>query len=54
MKSNETYSPIETRKRFDAILRGAVHKPTPHKDIPKKRKRKIVKPSRSRYRKSAS
>jgi hypothetical protein len=41
------FSPDETRKRFSAILRGAMHKPTPLKDIPKKRKGKAAKPSPS-------
>jgi hypothetical protein len=32
----EQFSPKETKQRFNAILRGAMHKPTPHKDVPKK------------------
>jgi hypothetical protein len=35
-KHDETYSAVETASRFDKILRGAMHKPTPHKDVPKK------------------
>jgi hypothetical protein len=47
MKSEtDSYSADETKQRFDAILRGAMHKPTQHKDVPKK-KRKAVKPSSS-------
>jgi hypothetical protein len=43
MKRTDTYSPAETRKRFDAILRGAMHKPTKLKDIPKKREKRPAK-----------
>jgi hypothetical protein len=46
-KNVETYPEKETRARFDAILRGAMHKPEPHKDVPKKRKGKVAKPSPS-------
>lgn len=45
--SGETYTAAETKYRFDAIMRGAMHKPTPLKDIPKTRKGKTVKPSPS-------
>jgi len=44
--SEEKFSQKETEDRFSAILRGAMHKPTALKDIPKK-KRKAVKPSPS-------
>lgn len=43
----EAYSPEEIKRRFAAILRGAMHKPAPHKDVPKKRGRK-AKPRPSR------
>jgi hypothetical protein len=37
MTKREAYTRKETDERFNAILRGAMHKPTPHKDVPKKR-----------------
>lgn len=47
MKTNsDAYSAGETAERFGKILRGAMHKPTQLKDIPKTRKRK-AKPSAS-------
>jgi hypothetical protein len=46
MKSDQ-YSEKETKRRFDAIMRGAMHKPTQLADIPRKRKRKAPKPSPS-------
>ena len=39
----KTYSAKETSDRFAKILRGAMHKPTPLKDIPKKRKERPAK-----------
>ena len=48
MIDTNEYGKDETKIRFDKILRGAMHKPTPLKDIPRKRKRKAVKPSASR------
>jgi hypothetical protein len=42
-KSTESYSLKQTKERFDAILRGAMHKPTKLKDIPKKRERRPAK-----------
>jgi hypothetical protein len=42
-KRAEEYSSSETKQRFDKILRGAMHKPTPLKDIPKKRKERTAK-----------
>lgn len=47
MTKQDDFSPGETKKRFEAILHGAMHKPTPLKDIPKKKKRKAAKPSPS-------
>jgi hypothetical protein len=44
---DSAYSDSETKARFAAILRGAMHKPTPHKDVPHKRKKKAAKPSSS-------
>lgn len=41
------YGERETNRRFKAILRGAMHKPTRLADIPRKRKRKAAKPSPS-------
>ena len=41
------YSEDETKERFNKILRGAMHKPTLHKDIPRKEKRKPAKASSS-------
>jgi hypothetical protein len=35
--ADDQYSPKETEQRLRAILRGAMHKPTPLKNIPKKR-----------------
>lgn len=46
--SPEQFSPVEVEKRFRAILRGAMHKPTQLKDLPKKRERKPAKGSVSR------
>jgi hypothetical protein len=43
----DTFNKAETKARFDAILRGAMHKPTPHKDVPQKKKRKPTKASAS-------
>ena len=47
-RTSQSYSAAETKERFEAILRGAMHKPTPLKDIPKKRER----PAKSRPPKS--
>jgi hypothetical protein len=44
-RSEEQYSAKETAQRFNSILRGAMHKPTPLKDIPKKRIAKTPKSS---------
>ncbi|MDR5727291.1 MAG: hypothetical protein RB191_07470 [Terriglobia bacterium] len=51
-KQSDSYSSAETKKRFEKILRGAMHKPTSLKDIPKKRKERPVK-SRSAPKKEA-
>ena len=47
MPKDAKYSAEEIKQRFDAILHGAMHKPTPLKDIPKKKKGKAAKPSPS-------
>jgi hypothetical protein len=53
-KPSDTYSQSETKVRFEAIIRGAIHKPTKLKDIPKKRERKPAKASASRASSRAS
>jgi hypothetical protein len=47
------FSQDEAAERFTAILRGAMHKPTPLKNIPKKRKERPAK-SRSATKKEVS
>jgi hypothetical protein len=41
--SKDRFSKDETAQRFAAILRGAMHKPTKLKDIPKKREKRPAK-----------
>jgi hypothetical protein len=53
MAKKEEYSEEETRARFDALMKGAMHKPTPLKDIPKSRVKAKSKKSGS-SRRSAS
>lgn len=54
MVKREEYSPEETHARFDAILKGAMHKPTPLKDIPKTRALSKATKKKPQSRKSAS
>ena len=42
-QKQDEYSPAETRRRFDAIMRGAMNKPTKLKDIPKTREKRPAK-----------
>jgi len=46
--ANVPWSDAEVSHRFNLILRGAMHKPTRLKDIPRKRKEKATRPSPSR------
>ena len=41
---DDQYSKKETDARFQALLKGAMHKPTPLKDIPKTRAPKSKSP----------
>jgi hypothetical protein len=48
MAASDTFDKKTTQERFLKIMGGAMHKPTPLNDIPKKSKKKAVKPSSSR------